>query len=115
MKFFAAVLALTLSFLFVVFYLMGTREVEEVSVVVSESVSVPEPKDSIESLEVADSAYSYGFDRGRACFLVQMGEDVKIPSSSRYMTEGHWSEDEVGRGYVDGYHRAAEMFSCPGR
>jgi hypothetical protein len=111
MKFLAAVLALTLSFLFVVFCLMGKREAEEVSVVVSESV----PEESIESLKVAESAYSYGFDRGQACFRVQMGEDVKIPSSSRYMVEGHWSEDEVGRGYVDGYHRAASMFSCPGK
>ena len=110
MKFFAAVMALTFSFMFVVLSLVWTRDsvVEEVSVVSA-------PEDSIESLEVADSAYTYGFDRGRACFLVQMGEDVKIPSSSRYMVVGHWSEDEVGRGYVDGYHRAAEMFSCPGR
>jgi hypothetical protein len=111
MKFVAAVMALTFSFLFVVFCLMGTRD----SVVVEEVSVVSAPEGSIESLEVADSAYSYGFRRGEACFLVQMGEDVKIPSSSRYMVEGHWSEDDVGRGYVDGYHRAAEMFSCPGR
>jgi hypothetical protein len=112
MKFFAVAIVLAISFMFVVLSMFWTRD----SVVVEEKVPVVSaPRDSIESSEVADSAYSYGFDRGRACFLVQMGEDVKIPSSSRYMVEGHWSEDEVGRGYVDGYHRAASMFSCPGK
>ena len=110
MKFFAAVMALTFSFLFVVFCLVGSRE----SVVVEEVAVSESSEDSIDSLEVEDDAYSYGFRRGRACFLVQMGEEVSVPDSARYVVDGHWSEEEVGRGYVDGYHRAADTFSCPG-
>jgi len=128
MKFLVAVLAL--SFVFVVLSMMGkvepvvseTEDFEDSMVLFfseeeSEDSMVPvvSEEDSIESSEVVKSDYVYGFDRGQACFRRQMGEDVEIPSSSRYMTEGHWSEEEVSRGYVDGYHRATEMFSCPGR
>jgi hypothetical protein len=128
MKFLAE--ALALSFVFVVLSMMGT--LDSVESVVSETEDFEDPMflfvseeedsmvpvvseaDSIESSEVVKSAYVYGFDRGQACFRRQMGEDVEIPSSSRYVTEGHWSEEEVSRGYVDGYHRATETFSCPG-
>lgn len=90
------------------FFLMGrpARRVKslpdrEPPVDVPVFVQVPEP-----------TGYDLGFERGYRAFLVQMGEDVA--SVELYASEVHgFSEDDVSRGYADGYHRACEMTFCP--
>ena len=77
---------------------------------VVESPSLPEP------VVVSESPYAHGYERGRASFLLQMGEDVPMPPAVRYVTglEPHEVSEEEMRGYVDGYHRAADGMHCPG-
>ncbi len=61
-----------------------------------------------------DYSYSVGYEKGRRAFFIQMGkkpEPVEKYSSSD-QTEIE-DEEEYSRGYVDGYHRAGEMFYCP--
>ena len=59
--------------------------------------------------------YRHGYDRGYASFLRQMGEEAPMPVAARYATglDEHEVSEEEGRGYVDGYHRAADGFVCP--
>lgn len=98
MKIFLAFCLLCLAFLSLwLFRPVGVPE----AVVVPESVSVVAP-------------YDHGYARGYASFLRQMGEDVPMPVAVRYVVEdGHDVGEEEMRGYVDGYHRAADRGVCP--
>lgn len=76
----------------------------------------PEVDVVVESSSVPVSPYRVGYERGRASFLRQMGEDVPLPPAVKYANlDGHEVSEEEGRGYVDGYHRAAELMYCPRR
>lgn len=81
---------------------MGKPEVPS-SPVVDATVEAP--------VVVETTPYAHGYLRGYASFRRQMGEDYPLPPVARYSADldGHEiSEDEM-RGYVDGYHRAADM------
>lgn len=54
--------------------------------------------------------YEYGYRVGHASFLRQIGRDVSLPPAVSYMSS---HDGEYLEGYVDGYHRATEEFSCP--
>lgn len=78
-------------------------------------VSVPKPEVLFKS---AESPYEYGFQKGYCALLMQYGENVARPKMAIYTSSEHESEhenesEEMARGYVDGYHRACESFSCP--
>ena len=60
-------------------------------------------------VEVLDG-YEYGYRVGHASFLRQMGMDVSLPPAVSYVSS---HDGEYSQGYVDGYHRATEEFSCP--
>lgn len=74
----------------------------------------PEAVVVVESPSV--TPYRAGYERGYASFLRQMGEDVPLPAAVKYTSlDGHDSSEEESRGYVDGYHRAADLMYCPRR
>lgn len=57
------------------------------------------------------SSYDVGYEQGRRAFLLQMGEEV--PVVEMYVSHVDLDEEEVSRGYVDGYHKAGEQVYCP--
>lgn len=59
------------------------------------------------------TTYSLGYQRGYRALLVQVGREV--PALERYVSleECEGSEEDIDRGYRDGYHKASEMLSCP--
>lgn len=61
-------------------------------------------------LEEVLDGYEYGYRVGHASFLRQIGRDVSFPPAVSYMNS---HDGEYLEGYVDGYHRATEEFSCP--
>ena len=68
--------------------------------------------------ELEPSAYGAGYQVGYRAYMVQTGQEVPPEVAVRYtsMVEGDssgGSEDEMLRGYVDGYHKATEMSQCP--
>lgn len=63
-------------------------------------------------------SYDAGYQVGYRAYMVQTGQEVPPEVAVRYtsMVEGGssgGSEDEMLRGYVDGYHKASEMSQCP--
>lgn len=68
-----------------------------------------------------ESPYGFGFRRGHDAFCEQFGIRVPPETSPRptkvfsYMSDHASASDdgEMEKGYVDGYHRAAAMYSCP--
>lgn len=69
----------------------------------------PEPVEEVEVL----SPYRYGYESGYSSFLAQVGEEVPRKRVVMYATGSEDMEGEYSRGYVDGYHRATEGYSCP--
>lgn len=61
------------------------------------------------------TAYQRGFDDGFDAFLMQTNQYTPRPFVAKYSTseEGDSDEEEVERGYVDGYHKATELQHCP--
>jgi hypothetical protein len=75
--------------------------------------------DSAVYLPAPVNSYDEGYQRGYSAFVHQFGLTDRFPvRSAKYTDDGH-SEDkeEITRGYVDGYHRAADEASfylhCP--
>lgn len=60
----------------------------------------------------ARSSYEEGFRKGYFAFLAQEGLYFPPPEASKSYTSSVVDED-VSKGYVEGYHRAAEMEHCP--
>lgn len=66
-------------------------------------------------LAVVPSAYQHGYVSGFDAFLKQTGQYAPRPAVASYTSSKEYSMDdkEVERGYVDGYHKAAELQNCP--
>lgn len=63
----------------------------------------------------AETAYEQGFRTGYSAFLKQTDQYIPQPGVSASYASSYSSDDEdVSRGYVDGYHKATEMEHCPG-
>lgn len=98
------------------FFIGGRKKEEDVREPLAEEV-VDEPG-LLGAEEVVEiTPYRYGFLRGQRNFMLQMGlEDVpSLPPVARYASSesSGFDSEEEGRGYVDGYHRAADMMYCP--
>jgi len=69
--------------------------------------------------QLGDSDYEVGYKTGYNSLLIQMELKPEF-KDERYTAGGEWSRhsEEVSRGYVDGYHRAADEVMrssiCPG-
>jgi hypothetical protein len=62
----------------------------------------------------AETPYEQGFRTGYSAFLKQTGRYIPRPGVSASYTSSYSSDDEdVSRGYADGYHKATEMEHCP--
>lgn len=60
--------------------------------------------------------YESGFNRGYNAFMAQMGEESsekRVFKYTKFEKEIENSEEEELKGYVDGYHKAAELQYCP--
>ena len=72
-----------------------------------------------DSLNLGGSDYDFGYKMGYNSLLVQMGQKTKF-KDVRYTSDGEPDRDseESAKGYVDGYHRAADevsrLLNCPG-
>jgi len=68
---------------------------------------------------INDAEYRKGYLEGCRAFLVQMDADMTAGSSDSPRTEMSYSSSHEGyseravKGYIDGYHRAAESQHCP--
>lgn len=80
------------------------------------------PDRAPESVEVSpnksplrpETAYEQGFRNGYSSFLAQTGKYIPQPNVTASYASSYSSDDEdVQKGYVDGYHRATEVESCP--
>jgi len=76
----------------------------------------PDPPEAVIAAE--DAAYEHGFRKGYDAFLKQTGQDDKVTQSAGVAyayTSSAFEEDDddVQRGYVDGYHKATEAQHCP--
>lgn len=71
--------------------------------------------DSVEepSPVVPLTAYEHGRMTGHHAFLNQTGQYIPMPKIASYSSKIEDDEEEFSKGYVDGYHRAAEMMHCP--
>ena len=71
---------------------------------------------SQEELQGPDE-YRAAYSRGYVAFLSQMGLPLPPPEQvvqyTSLVNEEEKSPEEEEKGYADGYHRAAESFSCP--
>lgn len=76
------------------------------------SDDVPEPVLGIMS---EPSSYEVGYEVGKRAFLIQMGGEVDpvVRYTSTASASFSGEDGEMSRGYVDGYHRAAETYNCP--
>ena len=74
---------------------------------------VPEPVLGV--MRSDPGSYEVGYEMGKRAFMIQMG--MEVDPVVRYTTisgsSGGGNEEEMNRGYVDGYHRAADGFICP--
>lgn len=75
-------------------------------------------KESIETIE--NKIYNIGYQRGQRAMLVQMEKQQYIDKKAEYTVNFEIPEDEkdrldeiMSKAYVDGYHKAGEMFYCP--
>ena len=62
---------------------------------------------------VNNTAYEEGRMAGHYAFLKQTGQYMPMQKSAKYSKDMGDDEEEFNKGYVDGYHRAAESFHCP--
>jgi hypothetical protein len=80
--------------------------------------SAPESAEVVPNLSDfarAETPYEQGFRTGYSAFLKQTGQYIPRPGVSASYASSYSSDDEdVSRGYVDGYHKATEMEHCPG-
>jgi len=61
-----------------------------------------------------ETSYEHGFRVGYDAFLKQTGRYIPQTSGSTKRTASYtMSDEDVSRGYVDGYHRAADLGTCP--
>ena len=76
---------------------------------------VPEVAEDSNVVVVNNTAYEEGRMTGHYAFLKQTGQCISTPKSARYSRKdmSDDEEDEFNKGYVDGYHRAADFFQCP--
>jgi hypothetical protein len=76
-------------------------------------------QESAPEIETGDDDYEVGYKTGYNSLLIQMDRTPEF-KEERYTAGGEWSRhsEEVSRGYVDGYHRAADEVMrssvCPG-
>lgn len=72
------------------------------------------PQEVLPEGRVPDGPYEYGYARGRASYLRQMGQNAPMPPAFRYVSfDSHDASEAEARGYADGYHRAGELMFCP--
>ncbi len=71
-----------------------------------------------ETLE--EKAYRIGYERGERAMLIQMGKFNYVKKVAKYTTDVEVPEEDkdkfneiMSKAYVEGYHRAGEMFFCP--
>jgi hypothetical protein len=62
---------------------------------------------------VVNTAYENGRVAGHYAFLKQVGQYIPMPKAAKYSVNMGDDEEEFNKGYVDGYHRAAESLHCP--
>ena len=72
-----------------------------------------------DSFSLGGSDYDFGYKMGYNSLLIQMGQKTKF-KDVRYTSDGGPDRDseESSKGYVDGYHRAADevsrLLNCTG-
>lgn len=73
-------------------------------------------KDLKTQIAADETSYELGFRTGFDAFLKQVGRYEQRPAVASYTSSQNINMDdaEVSRGYVDGYHKATELQSCPG-
>jgi hypothetical protein len=70
-------------------------------------------------MEEEISPYRYGYLKGQRNFLAQMGKDVPpLPKVAKYTRSepdeiSKEDEEEMMKGYIDGYHKTGELMYCP--
>jgi len=61
-----------------------------------------------------ETPYEQGFRIGYSAFLKQTGQYIPRPGAvATYTSSYDMDDEEVSKGYVDGYHKATEMENCP--
>lgn len=74
----------------------------------------PEVTEGSNVIVVSNTAYEEGCMAGHQAFLKQVGQYIPMPKSAKYSKDmGVDEQEEFNKGYVDGYHRAAESLHCP--
>jgi hypothetical protein len=78
------------------------------------STEINQQESNIVEFEEIPNSYTIGYDKGYKSFLEQNGR-VDLSPVKKYTAyvEQELEKDEVDRGYVDGYHRAADTIYCP--
>ena len=72
------------------------------------------PVAAVKEPVVPETPYDHGFQKGYDAFLKQTGRYVPRPGRVASYTSSYSDDDEeVVKGYVDGYHRATELDQCP--
>ena len=71
----------------------------------------------IETIDIEKRAYEFGFNKGQNALYMQIGKAEKIKDKQTEYTvlieENEETKEIQQKGYVDGYHKASESFSCP--
>jgi hypothetical protein len=81
--------------------------------------AVPVVQESVKEPVERMTPYQYGYLKGKRNLMIQMGigDVAPLPSVAEYATSESSSEEsqeeEELKGYVDGYHRAAELMFDP--
>jgi hypothetical protein len=78
-----------------------------------------------EQQSIEEIAYKIGYNQGERAFMLQTMDPKAEPidfKDEQYTVALEMSpeqkksyQDNIDRGYVDGYHRGCEKFSCPGK
>lgn len=73
-----------------------------------------------EPIPAPESAYAEGYERGYRALMEQMGQELPAPPPKRsvkYLSMNPEEKEETLKGYVDGYHTAADVYErlnhCP--
>jgi len=78
------------------------------------STEINQQENNIIEVEETPNSYTIGYDKGYRSFLEQNGRvDLSPVKKYTVYVEQELEKDEVDRGYVDGYHRAADTIYCP--
>lgn len=90
------------------------RKSERPAVRIPDSVEI-DPSARWADAESLSRPYRYGYKSGFEAFLKQTGRDVPRQMVASYTSSETYEMDdeEVERGYVDGYHKATELQNCP--